>query len=65
MSDNNQREQRHPEDDIPGSAFAGCLFCAGIMLSLVLWYFVIKFVDHCCRQEAPDFPAPSGEGGEQ
>ena len=55
---------RDPDADRPGSTIAGCLFCAAIMLSLVLFYFAIKFVDRCCQREAPDFspPAASSEG---
>lgn len=53
------------EDDMPGSAFAGCLFCAGIMVSLILWYLVLVFVDRCCRQEAPDFSPSSSSSAEE
>lgn len=56
---------RDPDADRPGSSIAGCLFCAAIMIGLVLFYFAIKFVDHCCRHEAPDFsptPAASSKG---
>lgn len=61
-------EDRKPEEEMPGNAIAGCLFCAAIMFGLVLFYFVIKFVDHCCRQEAPDFsptPAAASKGIEE
>ncbi|MBP7951418.1 MAG: hypothetical protein KA004_17375 [Verrucomicrobiales bacterium] len=65
MSDNPQQQQRIHEDEIPGSAFAGCLWCVAIMFFLALFglgFLVVAWLtDKGEAQMVPDFSPSASE----
>lgn len=69
MTDDNQLRPRYPEEDIPGSAFAGCLWAVAIGAALAAcvaaWWAVCALTDKCEAQMLPEFDLPTSSSDQQ